>query len=170
VEDLSLGGRFEIWKAGMHAFAYRPLAGYGSGAFKRAASPWLGGQQRVAHNSFISILVEQGIIGFLLYSLIFVMVFAGIMKLSGQERRFALILFVTAVISMLPLSWEDSKPVWFILSVLVGLTMVQDTRVGGAMPQPRPRGIASPSGPPRGMRPRPPLTAPVRRAGPDASQ
>jgi O-antigen ligase len=169
VEDLSLGGRFEIWKAGMHAFAYRPLAGYGAGAFKRAASPWLG-EPRVAHNSFVSILVEQGLIGFLLYSLIFVMVFVAVVNLSGLERRFALILFATAVISMLPLSWEDSKPVWFILSVLIGVSMAQDTRMGRAMPQPRPRGIASPSGPPRGMRPRPPLTAPVRHDGPETSQ
>jgi O-antigen ligase len=166
VEDLSLGGRFEVWKAGMHAFAYRPLAGYGAGAFKRATSPWLGGLERVAHNSFVSILVEQGIIGFLLYSMIFVVVFLALLNLAPLERRYALVLFATTGMTMLPLTWEDSKPVWFILGALVGLSQAQGTRTGGAVPRPRATGPLQ--GPPRGIRPRPPLTAPVPHAGPDA--
>jgi O-antigen ligase len=166
VEDLSLGGRFEVWKAGMHAFAYRPLTGYGAGAFKRAASPWLSGEPRVAHNSFVSILVEQGIIGFLLYSTIFVVVFLALLNLAPLERRYALVLFATAGVTMLPLTWEDSKPVWFVLGALLGLSQALGTRTGGAVP--RPRGTARLPGPPRGLRPRPPLSAPVRHAGPDA--
>jgi O-antigen ligase len=166
VEDLSLGGRFEVWKAGMHAFAYRPLAGYGAGGFKRATSPWLGGQERVAHNSFVSILVEQGIIGFLFYSMIFVWVFLALLNLPPLERRYALVLFATTGMAMLPLTWEDSKPVWFILGALLGLSQAQGTGTGGAVP--RPRATAPLPGPPRGIRPRPPLTAPVRHAGPDA--
>jgi O-antigen ligase len=167
VEDLSLGGRFEIWKAGLHAFTYRPLVGYGAGAFKRAASPWLGGQQRVAHNSFLSILVEQGMVGFLLYSMIFVMVFHAVLRLPPLDRRYALVLLATVGTAMLPLSWEYSKPVWFILGALHGFSQAQGTRTGGAVP-PRPLGTAPRPGPPRGIRPRPPVTAPVPHAGPDA--
>ena len=167
MEDLSLGGRFEIWKAGWHAFTYRPLAGYGAGAFKRAASPWLGGQERVAHNSFLSVLVEQGMIGFLLYLMIFVVVFFAVLTLPPLERRFGLVLLAAVGTAMLPLSWEFSKPVWFILGALHGLSQAQGIRAGGAVP--RPLGTAPRQGPPRDIRPRPPLTAPVRHAGPDAS-
>jgi O-antigen ligase len=168
IEDLSLGGRFEIWKAGLHAFTYRPLAGYGAGSFKRAASPWLGGQERVAHNSFLSILVEQGMIGFLLYSMIFLGVLLAVLTLPPMERRFALVLLAAVGTAMLPLSWEFSKPVWFILGALLGFSQAQGTRTAEAVPQPGPLGTARWPEPPRGARPRPPLNAPVRRAGPDA--
>jgi O-antigen ligase len=166
VQDLNLGGRFAIWKAGLHAFLYRPLAGYGTGGFRRAASPWLG-EQRVAHNSFIEILVEQGLIGFLLYSAVFLVVFLALLRLLRLDRRFALILFATAVVTMLPLSWEDSKPIWFILGALVAFAGTQESRMAGAVPGPRPRRAAPIAGRSRGMGPRPPLGAPVRRVNPD---
>lgn len=169
VENLSLGGRFEIWKAGIHAFAYRPLAGYGTGAFRMAAAPWLGGQQRVAHNSFLSVLVEQGIVGFVLYSMMFVAVLRGVRNLFPLERRYALVQFAALGIAMLPLTWEDSKPVWFILAALIGLSHLQGTQTGGAVPQPRPQGAGSIPRPPRGPRPRQPVTASVREADPDAT-
>jgi O-antigen ligase len=169
VEGLSLGGRFQIWKAGMHAFTHRPLAGYGAGAFKRAASPWLGGEQRVAHNSFLSVLVEQGMIGFLLYWTMFMLVFAAAWKLPTIERRFELVLLATLLVTMLPLSMESSKSVWFILAALLGLARASTGWTGRTMQQQSSRGPARPREASRGPRPRVPLGAPVRRAGPDAS-
>jgi O-antigen ligase len=164
VENLSLGGRFEIWKAGIRAFAYRPLAGYGAGAFKRAASPWLA-EPRVAHNSFVSILVEQGLIGFMLYITMIATVLLALFNLRHLERRYALVLFATVIVAMLPLSWEDGKPVWLIMSALVAYSQVPGVRARGTVPQPLGRAPLVAQG--RGIRP-PPLTAPVRHSGPDA--
>jgi O-antigen ligase len=121
VEDLSLGGRFRIWKAGIRVFVQRPMVGYGSGSFKVALLPELGNATQVAHNSYLSVLVEEGLVGFLLYLAMFVAVFLALMRLRGMERRFALVLLTTIVVAMVPLSWEDRKTVWFVLAALVGL-------------------------------------------------
>lgn len=160
VEALSLGGRFSIWKAGMQAFAHRPIAGYGTGAFRTAAEPYLG-EQRVAHNSFISVLVEQGIIGFLLYSAMFVVVFHGVLNLPFLERRYALVLFATLVVTMLPLTAEQSKQVWFVLAALFGLSRASGW-AGRAVRQMSTRGRARQPGLTGGMLPGGSLGAPVR--------
>jgi O-antigen ligase len=120
VEEGSLHGRMDIWKAGVKAFAQKPLVGYGTANFKAAVRPW--GEGQVAHNSYLSVLVEQGLIGFLLYSAMFVTVFLGALRLPPPERRFALVLLATVAVAMLPLTWEDRKPVWFILAALLGMS------------------------------------------------
>jgi O-antigen ligase len=119
VEDLSLGGRFTIWRAGILAFVRKPIMGYGTGGFRGAVAPW--GVDHVAHNSFLSVLVEQGLIGFLLYMTMFFAVFVAVLRLPHLERRFALILLATLGVAMLPLTWEDNKVVWFILAALIGV-------------------------------------------------
>lgn len=132
VQEGRLGGRFKLWKAGVQAFAQRPLTGYGVGGFQRAVQPALGSATQVAHNSYLSVLVEEGLVGFLLYSTMFVSVFLALLQLPFLERRFALVLFATLAAAMLPLTWEDSKPVWFILAALLGLSqahvMMGDSR------------------------------------------
>jgi hypothetical protein len=43
-------------------------------------------------------------------------------RLPVLERRFAWVLLAAMAVAMFPLSWEHRKPVWFILSVLLGLS------------------------------------------------
>jgi O-antigen ligase len=124
VEDLRFGGRFKLWVAGIHAFEQRPLVGYGTSAFIGAITPELGPASQVAHNSCLSVLVEEGTLGLLLYVTIFITVFLSLAKLPSFERRFTLVLFTTLVVAMLPLTWEDHKIVWFMLAVLAGLSQV----------------------------------------------
>jgi O-antigen ligase len=128
VEDLSLGGRFKLWEAGLKALTERPLTGYGAGYWRQAVAPWLGPNPQVAHNSFISVAVETGIVGLLLYLGMFFAVFLALMRLPSFERRFTLVLLATLMVAMLPLSWDDQKSVWFVLALLLGLS--QAPRVG----------------------------------------
>jgi O-antigen ligase len=122
VEDLSIGGRFKLWVAGLRAFLARPVMGYGPGGFKPAITPQLGALAQVAHNSYISVLVEQGLVGFVLYYTMVATVWYAVLKLPLLERRFSLVLLSTLAIAMAPLTWEDHKHVWYILAVLLGLT------------------------------------------------
>jgi O-antigen ligase len=124
VEDMRFGGRFKLWIAGLHAFTQRPVMGYGTAGFIGAITPELGRLSQVAHNSFLSVLVENGTVGLLLYLMFFVAVFLSILKLRSLKRRFALVLLATLMVAMLPLTWEDHKIVWFMLAALVGLSQV----------------------------------------------
>jgi O-antigen ligase len=122
VESASFGGRFKLWVAGMEAFTQKPLMGYGTGGFVGAIYSKLGDQSLVAHNSYISVLVEEGIIGFLCYAVMLLSVVAAVRKLPNLERRFARVLLGALFLAMSPLTWEDRKPVWLILGVLMGLS------------------------------------------------
>jgi O-antigen ligase len=119
VSEGTLGGRGRIWAAGLKAFTLRPFLGYGTGMFKAAVAPFGVGQ--IAHNAFLSVMVEEGLIGLLIFLAMLAMVFLELMNLRGFERRFALVLFATVIVAMLPLSWEDDKAGWFVLAALVGL-------------------------------------------------
>ena len=122
IEEGKVGGRLKLWVAGVKAFTYKPIVGYGPTTFKRAIDPYLYQQSQVAHNSYLSVLVEEGLVGFILFMLMITSAFFTIMKLPQMNRRFALVLFGTLLITMLPLTWEDRKQVWVVLAILVGLT------------------------------------------------
>jgi len=164
-----IGGRAKLWKAGLEAFAHEPVAGYGTGHFKTAISPMLGEATQVAHNSFISVLVEQGIVGFLLYMTMLVLVFLSVMKLPTLERRFALILLATLGVAMLPLTWEDRRAVWVILAILLGFSQARIAEMGGATLQPSPLRRAPVAARPRTARPLGRPTVPGRNDAPDAT-
>jgi O-antigen ligase len=122
IEDKRFGGRFTLWKAGVHAFMQRPVLGFGVGSFVRAVTPELGDRALVAHNSFLSVLVEEGLIGLWLYLTMLFSVYFSIRRLPRLERRFTLVLMATVLTAMMPLTWEDQKAAWIVLAILIGLS------------------------------------------------
>jgi hypothetical protein len=121
VEEGRFGGRGEIWLAGLRAFAEHPLVGHGSATFKGAVEPYLG-RAIVAHNTYLQVLVEQGIIGFVPWFMMFVAVFRQVRRLPHLERRFGQILLATLAVALLPLSWDERKAVWFVLAILAAFS------------------------------------------------
>ncbi len=64
----TLHNRTTIWKTGVKVLRHHPVAGIGAGAYPEAVKPWLGipgipGHFYVAHNTFLSVLVECGAVG-----------------------------------------------------------------------------------------------------------
>jgi O-antigen ligase len=116
-----IGGRGKLWKAGLEAFAEQPIIGYGTGLFREAITPMLGDAAQVAHNSFISVLVEQGLVGLFLFLGLLGAVVMAAWRLQHLERRFALVLLGTMFVAMLPLTWEDRRAVWVVLTTVLGL-------------------------------------------------
>jgi O-antigen ligase len=153
VEDARLGGRFKLWVAGVRAFMKQPVMGYGTSGFIPAIKPELGPRAQVAHNSFLSVLVEEGLIGLLLYCTMIVTVFLAVRRMPMLERRFGLVLLATMCTAMLPLTWEDVKAVWFTMAVLMGMAHAYDLRTGMAQQQRRPMQAPPPIRPRRGPRP-----------------
>lgn len=141
VEGGRIGGRAKLWRAGLQAYAQHPIAGFGTGHFKSAITPILGPAAQVAHNSFVSVLVEQGIVGFTLYMAMLFAVFRSVMRLRGMDRRFALVLLGTLCVTMLPLTWEDRRVVWIVMALLLGFSQA---RMAWRAPAPQPVPVRAP--------------------------
>jgi O-antigen ligase len=135
VEDLRFGGRFKMWVAGIRAATQKPIMGYGTSGFKTAIRPILGDATQVAHNSYISVLVEEGLVGLCLFAGMLIAVFLSLLNLPPVERRFGLVLQATLCVTMLPLTWEDNKAVWVVLAMLLGLSQARLGRPAGTVQQ-----------------------------------
>lgn len=137
VQEGSYGGRFKIWGAGVQAFGAKPIVGHGVGSYPLIVAPILGpGHPHASHNSMLTVLVEQGLIGFAMYATMFGSVALAVVRLPLIDRRFGLILLAAVGIAMLPLGWEDSKSVWFVLASLLGLARAPATGARAPMPPP----------------------------------
>jgi O-antigen ligase len=159
VEGGTLNDRLFIWKAALRAFSHQPIMGYGTTGFN-----WTVHSQ--SHNSYLSVLIENGIVGLALFLAMFFTVFVKLLNLPPLERRFSLVLLATLGIAILPLGWEARKPVWFILGMLAALSQGDVARMGRAVWQQGARRPA-PLGGPAQRNPRIPLTAPLRNADRD---
>ena len=115
-----------------------PVFGFGTASFKGAITPKLGDLAQVAHNSYISVLIEQGLVGLILFLTLLGAVFRSTLKLPRLERRFALVLLATLATAMLPLTWEDRRAVWVILAVLLGFSQTYRAVGRGAAASPEP--------------------------------
>jgi O-antigen ligase len=137
VENADFGGRLKLWSAGLNAFVRKPIMGHGVSGFKMAVTPELGILSLVAHNSFLSILVEEGLVGLALFLLMLLAVFLSLLRLPHLEKRFGLVLLLTLCAAMTPLTWEDNKAAWLIMALLVGMTAVKVTARRVVRPQRR---------------------------------
>ena len=78
--------RFGYWERGMAAYLRSPLLGVGAGAYGPAALMVTGEYTGVAHNAFISVLVELGIVGLALYLSYIVLLFRAAWGMARREK------------------------------------------------------------------------------------
>lgn len=117
IETGSFGKRGNIWKAGLEVFSQHPLVGVGAGGFDTAVEPVLG-YRKPPHQTFLSVLVGQGIIGFLLFAGLFASAMTSLSRMAGLERKFWLVMLLTLGIGLMPRTWDYRKPPWLILGLL----------------------------------------------------
>jgi O-antigen ligase len=116
--------RISIWFAGFEVFGENTLLGVGIGAFRSSIAPVLG-HGTAAHNTFLEILVEQGVVGFTIFAAFLVLVWATALRSSPLTRRFWIFLLLTWTVGIMALSWSHRKPSWF----LFGLLAAQPTAI-----------------------------------------
>lgn len=119
----TLHNRTRIWKAGLKALKSRPLRGVGAGAYPEAVKPWLGvppipGHEYVAHNTFLSVLVESGIIGFGIFGLLLSCCAFFIWMMPQPERALWAITVSVWTIGVSTLTWENRKPTWLVIALI----------------------------------------------------
>ena len=109
-----LSSRTIIWREGLETFVVNPLLGVGSNMFRTVNS--LG---KVAHNTFISVLVEVGLVGFTLFGLILLVAFTKALGHPKWDARFWLTILLVWAIGALTLTWENKKATWLFLSLAI---------------------------------------------------
>jgi O-antigen ligase len=114
----TLNERTTIWKAGLELFPRYPVGGVGAGAFPTAVKPFLG-SKKSAHNTYLSVLIEQGVIGFALFSLMFLSIYFHARSVPPEERRFVLVLLLTLCVGLIPRAHEFKKVTWLMLGLLL---------------------------------------------------
>jgi O-antigen ligase len=110
-----LNKRTDLWREGLATFVEHPLTGVGSGMYRSVNS-----SGKVAHNSYISVLVELGLIGFVLFGIILAIAVAQAWSHpSGWDKSFWLSLLLVWAIGASTLTWEYRKTTWLFFSLIV---------------------------------------------------
>lgn len=117
ISDGDVSSRGAIWQAGLQLYTGSPIIGIGTGSFQGAVEPLLG-RRIPAHNAFLLVLVEMGVIGFLIFTVNFFVVLRPLLRLPGPEKMFYLCLWSALVVSMLPSNVEDAQYVWALLTLM----------------------------------------------------
>jgi O-antigen ligase len=114
IAEGDLNTRTYIWRAGLAVFSAHPLLGVGSGAFRTAV-----GVGKVAHNVFVSVLVEVGIVGFALFAAILAITVVRAIRQPKWDSRFWLAVLLVWALGASVHTWEQKKPTWLFLSLAV---------------------------------------------------
>ncbi len=86
--------RYDAWVSGIEAWTETPFLGVGAGSYYEITRV-RGPRPMVAHNTFVGVLVESGVIGFVFYYAFWAIIFWRVMQFSSVDRYFWLSVFAT---------------------------------------------------------------------------
>src|SRR4029077_18373352 len=119
----TLTGRTVIWKAGWELFRAHPFLGIGANAFRLIVSRVLAepihpdeygrAPAPPAHNTFLSVLVEQGVIGLALFCALLGVLALSLRALPPFQQKLWIVCLGVWVVGVSSLTWEMRKPTWF---------------------------------------------------------
>jgi O-antigen ligase len=112
ISSMDFGRRGILWDAAFQVFLEHPLTGSGAGTMSAIIGA-------VAHNTYLSILGEGGIIGFVLFMILLSIVFREAVRHTHSEMIFWLTILLIWCTGVLMLTWEYRKATWLILTLIV---------------------------------------------------
>jgi O-antigen ligase len=127
IEQGTMTGRTIIWKAGWEIFRAHPFLGIGANAFRLIVSRVLAEPIRLeerdpappAHNTFLSVLVEQGVIGFTVFCALLGVLAASLKAMPSFQQRLWIVSLGVWVVGVSSLTWEMRKPTWFFFGLIM---------------------------------------------------
>jgi O-antigen ligase len=128
VAEGTFTNRTRIWSAGLEVYREHPIIGVGSGAFGESVYSRLD-IPYVAHNSYLSVLVELGAIGATLFAGVISAMFYLAAALPPLQRRAWLTNLLTWCVAVSSLTWEHRKPTWFLFGLLIAQAATVRCRV-----------------------------------------
>jgi O-antigen ligase len=119
----TLDARTTIWRAGVELLPMHPLLGIGAGAYPELVAPVLGrpseGGSFVAHNTFLSVLVEEGVIGLGIFCWVLAILVTGIRAMPPVSRVCWTMVFAAWTVGVMAGTWEYYKETWFLFSMVL---------------------------------------------------
>ena len=116
--DGTLTHRTLIWTAGLEALRDHPILGVGSAAYPAAVLPIVN-VPYVAHNTFLSVLVELGVVGALLLFALLAAMYYTALQMRYLERCLWGMMLLTWTVGVMTLAWEYRKPTWIMFGFLL---------------------------------------------------
>ena len=114
----SLSGRTPIWAAGVELFRQHPFMGVGAGAYRESVRQILIVGE-VAHNTFLSIVVELGVVGLAIFCALLGALLICAIDLPWLPRRLWLVCSAVWLLGVSNLTWEMRKPTWLFFGLLL---------------------------------------------------
>lgn len=113
-----IGDRGQLWKTGIQMFEQRPITGTGAATFAFAAEPIIG-RDLAAHNTYVSVLTETGLVGFLLFTIALIIFGLLALTLRCNERFLWLIVMLVWGLGVFSLTFEYKKTTWSVFGLLI---------------------------------------------------
>jgi len=112
----TLTHRTVIWAAGLEAFRDHAFLGVGAGSYAAAVLKALD-VPYVAHNTFLSVLVELGVIGGSVLIGLLAVMFNCVSRMESLERRLWIVLLLTWTVGVSVLTWDYQKSTWLLFGM-----------------------------------------------------
>ena len=130
VREGAMAGRRNIWKVGFEVFKENPIIGVGSASFRFSIENVIG-RPRASHNTILSVLVDTGIIGLILFMSMFIIAIIPYFKGNQLELIFYFVLLLTLFVGMIPINWEANKALWYVLTIcsLHSVLLIRDGKL-----------------------------------------
>lgn len=123
ISEGDLNNRTNNWREGLAVVPEHLLVGVGSSMYRTVNS-----RGKLAHNSFLSVLVELGIVGFTLFGMILATAVIGALSQPKWEAMFWLTVFAVWTIGASTLTYEHRKATWLFLSLAIASQAVNRRR------------------------------------------
>ena len=123
--------RKPIWDAGAQVLLDHPILGVGISNFSTAIEP-LYGQAKTAHNTYLDIATETGVVGFVLFVAAFSALYRRVTTMARAGNHAPRIAFFTLCISALVTGHGPSQLTYCLLALMFGLGWVPPTSAPSA--------------------------------------
>ncbi|HOE15447.1 MAG TPA: O-antigen ligase family protein [Candidatus Paceibacterota bacterium] len=114
----NLSKRIDIWNASKRFIPDKIFTGVGAGSFRTAIGNIMG-REHVAHNTLLSILGEEGILGLCIFIIIIILLIFKISKLPDEEKKVWSIVLLTWFLGTSVMSWDFHPITWLIFSLII---------------------------------------------------
>jgi len=114
-----LNNRTNNWSEGLASFVEHPLLGVGSNMYRSINNLQKTAEGKVSHNSYLSVLVELGLIGFVIFAIILAIAFMQAWRQPKWQSWFWLTVLAVWGLGAFTLTWEARKSTWLFLSFVI---------------------------------------------------